>query len=148
MIRSATLSDIDAIVELAEPMYLESNYTALQYSEVQNRRYLGMIIDHDAGTVILAERDGRLVGVYIGMATPVFFSPDIVATDVIMYVLPEERRGSVGRQLVEAFEAWARSKGAVQIRPGVSIGGNIEAPARLYHACGYQTSGYAFLKNI
>ena len=148
MIRLAKSSDIDAIVELAEPMYLESNYCVLQYSEIAYRRFLEAIIAYERGVVILAEDRGRLLGLYIGMCTPVFFSPDMVATDVLMYVLPDERRGQVGRKLVDAFEAWAREQGARQIRPGVSIGGNIEAPAKLYHAAGYQTSGYNFVKTL
>ena len=148
MIRFANEHDIDAICELGQRMHAETNFRTLRFDGAIFGRFLRAMISMDKGVVLLAEDHNRIVGMYIGMVTPTFFSQDRVATDVLMYVSPEERRGQVGRKLLEAFEAWAESKEAVQIRPGISIGGNIEAPAWLYRSAGYETAGYTFVKNI
>lgn len=148
MIRSAEKTDLEGLVELGRQMHAESNYAPLTFSELIYRRFLETLIDHELGCVLVADRQGQVIGVYIGVVSNAFFSMDRIAQDVLLYVDPEHRGGMTAMRLIKAFEDWAAKQGAVQVRPGISVGGPIEVPARLYIAAGYQTAGYTFVKNL
>lgn len=148
MIRSADKSDLDDLVEMGRAMHAESNYAPLAFSELVYRRFLEAVLEHEQCCILIAERNQGVVGVYIGVVNNAFFSMDKIAQDVLLYVTPEHRGGMAAMWLIKAFEAWAMEQGAIQIRPGISVGGPIEVAARLYHAAGYQTAGYTFVKNL
>lgn len=148
MIRCADQTDLTELVRLGRLMHAESNYAPLVFSEVVYRHFLQAVIDHDNGCVLVAERNHGLIGVYIGVVANAFFSTDKVANDVLLYVEPHFRGGMTAMRLIKAFEQWAVEQGAVQIRPGISVGGEIDVAARLYRAAGFETAGYAFLKNL
>jgi GNAT superfamily N-acetyltransferase len=77
--------------------------------------------------------DGELVGMCGGELDP---DEPAVAWLAAMFVEPKGRRAGVGRRLLEAFESWARERGAATVK----LEGNPAlAPAvGLYESCGYR----------
>ena len=58
------------------------------------------------------------IGVFGGKVRPLFFSRDLIAEDILWYVLPEHRGSRVGLQLLSLFERWAFEHGAKDLRIG------------------------------
>lgn len=148
MIRHAEKTDLDDLVELGRRMHAESNYTPLVYSEFVYRRNLELLLGSERGCVLVAELQGELIGVYVGVVGDAFFSTDRIAQDLLLYVEPEHRGGMTAMRLIKAFENWAWQQGAAQIRPGISVGGDYTTAARLYEAAGFDVCGYTFVKKL
>jgi GNAT superfamily N-acetyltransferase len=83
----------------------------------------------------VAEADGELVGMAAGIR-----EPDAARVTLVgMWVDPARRRRAVGRELVEAVVAWARSRGVAEVALEVNEG---LAPAvALYERCGFVPTG-------
>lgn len=150
MIRPAKMDDADALWDLALRMHAESNYLELEPSEVMFRKFVSAMIglNGEQARILVAERDSKLIGFHIGYIANPFWSMDRIGHDAMMYIDQDHRGGMTAMRLIKAFEDWAVQQGAKQIRPGISVGGPIDRVARLYHAAGYQTAGYSFVKNV
>jgi len=109
VIRRAIRDDIPAIIEMARDMHSESpRYRVLGFEpEKINALALHLMLNKGAGGVLVAEKEGRLVGMFAFHVGQHFFSNDTFASDVVMYVRPEHRGGFVFPRMVRAFEAWA-----------------------------------------
>jgi GNAT superfamily N-acetyltransferase len=99
------------------------------------------------GTVALvAERDGRVVGLATGHLIPSIHATPIVAWLTTLVVDARHHGGGVGRQLAEAVEAWARDAGAVRI--SVTSGLHREGAHAFYEHIGYVRSGVRLTKTL
>jgi RimJ/RimL family protein N-acetyltransferase len=67
------------------------------------------------GVVLVAERDGRVVGFVAVHALPYFQRSGYFARVTALAVDPERRRGGIGRQLLDGAEEWAVSHGCHEI---------------------------------
>jgi GNAT superfamily N-acetyltransferase len=86
--------------------------------------------------VLVAESNGAVVGRLTGgLATvsPMWSAPRVIL--ISMYVMPPWRGQSVGSRLVEQFTAWAKAKGAAQIR--VTACSANEGAIRFYRRHGF-----------
>lgn len=147
-IRTATTDDIDELLRLGRLMHAASTYASLPFSNDKTREFFKLAIQVDQALVLVAELDGKPVGMFVGAVGPTYFTQAQVASDFLLYLQPHARGGNAARQLVDAFEAWAVGKGAAQIRPSASTGGNLEAVVKLYQGAGYEVVGYSFLKQV
>jgi GNAT superfamily N-acetyltransferase len=67
--------------------------------------------------VMLVAFDGdRMVGVFMGLNSPYYFSADTIARDVLWYVHKDYRSKGVGMELLGMFESWAKDRGAKLVR--------------------------------
>ena len=90
--------------------------------------------------VLVAERDGRIVGYLLGFEHPAFFANGRVAWIEEVAVAAGLRRGGIGRALVTAFERWARSRRARLVALATRRAG------AFYRALGYEESATYFRK--
>jgi ribosomal protein S18 acetylase RimI-like enzyme len=89
--------------------------------------------------VLVAERDGTVVGwAKIEHPTP-FPSTDHVWTITGLAVDPDAQRGGVGRALVEALAEEARTRGARRLT--LRVFAPNERAWRLYESCGFEVEG-------
>lgn len=121
-IRKATRSDIPAIIEMARDMHAESpRYSSLQFdAEKINALALALILEPRNGGVLVAEREARVVGMLAFYVTPFFFGSDLLASDLVMYIRPYFRAGTIFPKLVRAFETWADEFGVKEKQLAVS----------------------------
>ena len=110
-VRRAVLTDIPAILEMARDMHAESpRYRTLGFDadKVCNVAYL-LITAALPGGVLVAEDGDRLVGMLAFEVCSFYFSEERLASDLVMYLRPENRGGALFPRMVKAFEDWATS---------------------------------------
>lgn len=142
MIRPATPEDIPALLDIGEAMATESpRFSRMRFSRGKLAANLAALIGADHGFVVVAERDGALAGVMVAVISPHWFSDDLQASDLALYVRPEARGTLAAARLVRAYTTWARQRGALLLQAGVTTGVHTEETARLYERLGYRRCG-------
>ena len=122
-VRAAQLDDLDRIVELRLALLREYRdhplYASLRSDADARARdlYAAQLVARDE-TMLLAERDGRIVGVLRcvdALASPLLL-PERYCYVSSAYVLPGERRRGVLRALLASAEAWCAARGLKEMR--------------------------------
>lgn len=146
MIRNATTQDIPVLVKLGEAMHAESpRYRRMSWNPGKVCGLMDWCLANpDAGLLLVAERDGKVIGGFIGLCQPHYFSDDLMASDLALFVEPGKRGGLAAARLLQAFKVWARARGAVDIGAGVTTGVCDELAARLYRSVGFEPAGLLF----
>lgn len=93
--------------------------------------------------VLVAERDGDIVGVLIASTRDSWFSEDRFISEELVYVVKRARGGRTAYMLMREFINWARGSGARHVRAGVSTGVGATAE-RLYQHFGMTHTGGNF----
>ena len=112
----------------------------MDFSEVKAKHAVISFIE-GGQFVMVIDIDGEISGVMIGIVFPTWFGSDLIAVDIALYVKPE-CRGFASVRLVKQFIAWAKDKGAKQIRPGISTGD--KSDGRIYRSLGFKDLGESF----
>lgn len=144
MLRIATLLDMPRLLELARTMHSESAFSKMTFNEEKTEALLAYYVQDATGFVNVYERDGVIVGAFVGYCTPHFFSDDLIAGDLALFVELNRRGSLVGYRLLESFVCWATGKKATMIRAGISTGVNVDASTRLFEAVGFRQVGPIF----
>jgi ribosomal protein S18 acetylase RimI-like enzyme len=119
--------------------------------ERRRGRYAKTLAD-PGGILLLAERDGRVIGALIGEVednpegSDTFEIPERVAHLHDVAVLPEARGGGVGHALMERFEAELRSRGVVSY--GLDVMAGNDGARRFYEALGFELADLVFEKRL
>lgn len=149
-IRAATVADIPALLGLAKRMHAESprfarrTFVPGKCEAVIRALLTGQV----AGSVFVAEKNHAIVGMAAGFVVEHFFGDEKTASDLAVYVTPEERGGSIAIKLIRAFEHAVRAAGAVELTLGISTEIAAERTVDLYERLGYRRSGYSMLKEL
>jgi L-amino acid N-acyltransferase YncA len=144
MIRPANYEDIPALVDLGAVMHQESRYRVLPYAPNKVFGLLANMIEKDTGLLIVAERNGEIIGGFMGLVVEHWFSNSLIATDFALFIHPDHRGGMTAARLLKRFVAWSREKGAELITAGITTGVNADASTRLYQSIGFEPVGIAF----
>lgn len=144
-LRPATHEDLTALMLIAETMHMESpRFSRLRFSgDKVQKLFVRLTVSPDA-LLLVAERNGELVGGIAGMVTPHWFSDDLVSNDYALFMLPEHRGGTTAIRLARAYIEWAQAKGAKMIQLGISTGVHAEETAALYKAIGLKKFSEGF----
>lgn len=123
MIREATPYDIPRLVALGGQMHAESPaFQGMRFDAGKLADTIGAAMGSPMGFVRVAEREGLVIGGMVALAMPHYFSPDIVACDLALFVAPEHRGGMAAARLLAAYRDWGRDLGAVKVQMGVMAG--------------------------
>lgn len=142
MIRLAKLNDLDRIVEVGASLHAETeHFGRCRYVGEKVKAFIGALINSDDGFVMVAERDGQVVGGIVAVTVEQWFSHDKIATEISVFILPEYRGSMDALRLLKAFKAWARTKGVVYTMAGISTGIHAEKTKALYQAAGMRYVG-------
>jgi GNAT superfamily N-acetyltransferase len=123
-------------------------FASIPYDDGHALAVVHSLIGAERGAVFVLERDGAAVGMLLGIAAPHLFSPQLLASDLALFILPTHRKGRAAVALIRAFEDWARRIGAVEVALGVSTGVHPEATVRLFERLGYVPVSYGTLKRM
>lgn len=148
IIRHAVQEDVPIIFALAKKMYEESAYNEVcSFDDKKSLALIQSALDNpDYYFLRVAEKDGAIIGMYGGFVTDYYFSNDLMAADLLLYVDPNKRGGLAAVKLIQAFEDWAFAKGAKEVCPASSTQIAPERTAQLYHLLGYEVVGNLFKK--
>jgi N-acetylglutamate synthase-like GNAT family acetyltransferase len=149
MIRTATIEDIDRLLELGRMFHAESpEYRDVSFDDTKVRRVLTSMIENPTGVIFVAMQDDCIVGGIVGMLTEYWFSNEKFATDLAVFVDPETRNGIIASKLVIALRIWATKMGARELKMPITAGINTDGVARLYDALGMRSVGQTFVKEL
>jgi GNAT superfamily N-acetyltransferase len=114
-IRRASAADVAALVRLLGQLFaIEADFRP---EAARQRRGLGLLLaDPDRTAVLVAERDGAVVGMVTAQLV-VSNAEGALSALVEDMVVDEDARGDgVGRALLWAIEAWAARNGATRLQ--------------------------------
>ena len=151
-VRPGSIDDLDAVLDMGRAMHQESpRYARASFSEEKVRNLAVAILSGamPGCAAFIAEDDGDVIGMFVGMVTEQWFSTDKSATDLVFYVKPEFRGRSLAPwRLVHLFEKWAVAQGVRSISCGSSTGVNAARTADLYRRLGYQEYAIGLVKHV
>lgn len=144
MIRYGDLDDLPACKAIAINCFTELDTYRNLTPEFE---MLTQTMLKDPGyTLIVSEKgDGSINGFLIGRLHRGIHFSDVIASNIVFYVLPKAR-GMVPFRLAKEFEAWAKLNKAKQIHLSTSGGSNIERNLRFFSGLGYKLSGILAVK--
>lgn len=142
MIRPAISADIPRMVDLGRAMHGESPvFCRLRFDAEKLAATIANTISSPAGFAYVAEQGGQVAGGMLAMVAPHYFSPDLVACDLALFMAPEHRGGMAAVRLISAYIGWAEERGAVVKQLGLMTGVNVEKTEALLHRLGWHRAG-------
>ena len=145
MIRLATEEDIFDLLVLTKNFMKEAG-GFFRFSKDKVETFLKTSLGNSDSVVIVAEHDGQVVGMLIGLVTEHPFIKTRIATEVGFYVSPEQRGGRKALRLAKAFEEWAASKGAEDLVLGDVK--TIKDLSGFYAKLGYSPTEGLYVKDL
>lgn len=142
MLRIATPEDLPLVSRMAQSFIENSPY----------RAHFDMgLVDGVLNKLISPEdpRDGIVllygdVGMLAGMTSPFIYGPHYMATELGWWVEPDARNTGAGKELIKAFEEWARRVGCTLITM-ISLDDTV---SKYYEKNGYQLTEHAYMKEL
>jgi GNAT superfamily N-acetyltransferase len=145
MVRNAVLEDVPAMVALGARMHGESIYAPFDYCvDKTTKLFETLIACPSVGIALVYEVKGIVVGGFIGTVSEHYFGCDLQASDLALFIEPEQRKGSAAVRLLKAYIEEAKLRGAAQIMLGNSTGVEFERVSALFESVGFVKRGYVF----
>lgn len=146
MLRSATLQDVEACLDMCRRFYAESGLAELAYDDAAMRETLHQLISSDDGALFVTEKADRLIGMAAAIAYPAYFGAGRMAQELFWWVDPAARGGMAGIKLLRSLERWAKGRGCAAL---TMICLPIDSPAEsVYQRSGYRPSERAYIKGL
>lgn len=144
-IRPATRGDLPALVRLLAMLFsIEADFRP--DAARQRRGLLCMLADPAGRVVLVAGRDGAVVGMVTGQLVVSTAEGGPAALVEDMVVAPEQRRQGIGAALLRALEAWALERGARRLQ---LLADRHNAPAlRFYERAGWRGTQLVCLRRV
>lgn len=144
-VRLATVADLPAILDMGEKFHAFSGEWVpycRDSAEASARMVLQM------GFVLVAERDGRAVGMLGVVVVPLFFNGAYTMAQELMWWVDEDARGSgAAMRLIRAAEIEAAKRGACRLHM-LRLANSPEHVGRLYDRLGYRPGESAHVKDL
>jgi N-acetylglutamate synthase-like GNAT family acetyltransferase len=137
-VRPARLDDAPALVSLLAELGYPTDAGTLE-------RRLAALVADPAVTVLVAERDGRVVGLASMHVMPLIERAPLGRLSAIV-VAADERRAGIGRALVERVESEARARGCERLEL-TSAERRADAHA-FYRDLGFEPASQRFIKSL
>lgn len=125
-------------VRLGKMMQAEGGLGSYEWDDEKFLAYIG----NPNVYCSLVKNGSGYIGGMIGFVAQQYFTKDMAAKDLAIYIEPEKRGSMAAVRLVRDFEDWARSKGAKEAYLAQSTGIEIEKTRRWYEALGYSVCGF------
>lgn len=146
MIRDATQDDIPRLVEMGRQFFSVSGYPGFaEFDESSFRETLGKLMDGDDGTVLIADLDGRTVGMVGVFLFPFWFNRHHTTSTELFWWC--EGKG-MGMELFKVGEAWAKDHGAKTMHMAALEALRPDVLGALYRRVGYHAHERAYLKRL
>ena len=138
-IREAKATDADAIAELLGVL----GYPA---TSAEVRKRLTRLKKLDSAVILVADLEGRAVGVVTGHVMAAIHSTPIVAWLTVLSVSDRHQQMGIGAKLTGAVEDWARKQGAIRV--SLTSGLQRAGAHAFYERLGYERTGLRLTKAL
>ena len=148
-IRDMTHDDIDSVLALGASLVSEApNFRTKTFDRNKCDRLLRAMLSTDVHGMFVAEEGSQITGVALMYVTEQLFGPDKFASDILIYVVPEQRGGSTAIKLIKKIEAWASASGVPEVVFGIGTGIHLGKTVRMYEKMGYKVTGTSLTKVV
>lgn len=144
MIRAGTPQDVDVMIDLGRKMHAESpRFSLRKFCPEVVRATLNQLLSIDGGIVLLYERDGHVIGGFLGLIGQDWYSTDLVANDYALFLDPDHRGGIAAARLVKRYIAIAKARGVLPefIQIGISTGVHVAETEQFFDHIGLRQYG-------
>jgi GNAT superfamily N-acetyltransferase len=132
-VRQAQVTDLDRVVELGRRFLHEGPYAEeLADNPERAGAFTHNLFNTPGARILVAECEGKVVGVFALLAYPHLFSGELTAVELIWYVEPEHRAGGIALKLLAEAEHTAREMGCLRMQ----LTAPTEEVGKLYKYCG------------
>ena len=147
MIRNATHDDLGAIVLMASKFYETTSYAKwADFCPVSVENLAAMMID--TGVMLVAEVEGRVVGMCGLVVAPFMFNnAKTAAYEVVWWVEPEAQGIGAGKALLAAIDGACKAKGCATVQM-VHLHNSPPQAAALYERMGYAHTESSYTKRL
>ena len=144
MIREATLTDVEKILDLSAEFWATTQFTEA-YDRDHTRLMVNVCLDQGLLAVLVV--DGDIVGFIAGIKSFLLASQQaLMATELAWWVDPEHRKGSSGLKLLKFMEKLAQKQG-IKYWSMVSMEcSSPETAEKIYLSMGYKKSETNYMK--
>ncbi len=138
-IRSAVSTDVSAIAGLLDQLGYP---TTPQEAATQ----LARLREFPNTTELVAELQGKVIGLVTGHVFPSIHAPSPVAWITTLVIDQQHLHSGVGKQLCTVIEAWAQNQGAKRV--SVTSGKHRDGAHAFYERIGYERTGLRLSKAL
>lgn len=149
-VRPATVDDIPCYMDLAEAFVATTPVNhIIPFDRDGTAAFIKSALDNENIIVLVAEDDGKLIGITAAIAYPMYFNPaKLVAQELWWYIKPDERGGAASKLLFQEIEKWSMSKQAEAMFMVALDNDRIETMVKLYGRLGYTPTERTFVKGL
>ncbi len=148
LVRRFEPQDLEECILLGAMMHEESVFRDQPFSRDRLAFLAHLCVTNQDYACFVAERNGQVVGLMVGLKGQHFFSDSKYAADLALYVAPHHRGSTAAIRLVIEFSKWAEASGCDEIRCGVTTGINDEVGGKIYKRFGFHDGGRLYVKKI
>jgi len=117
-VREADAGDVEGVATAVESLLVELGGRSPERPDLE-AEVRAVLADPEGGSVLVAEADGRLVGVLCASWMRAMHVPGVYATIQDLWVDEAWRSRGVGAELVEAIASQARTRGVSRLEVGL-----------------------------
>lgn len=117
-VREAQAADVEGVATAVESLLAELGGRSPERPELEAETR-ALLEDQEDGTVLIAEADGKIVGVLSASWQRAIHVPGVYATIQDLWVDEDWRSRGVGAELVEAIASQARTRGVSRLEVGL-----------------------------
>ena len=143
IVRGATPADRWRVIRLLEESHAAAGYT-FPFEAARADKLFRIHLESDAACAIVLDVDGVAQGILLAAAFDHPFGAGLWAKETVWYISPDHR-GRAGMRMLDAYEAWAASKGCAVISMAALSTNDV---SRIYERRGYRAAETHFVKPL
>jgi len=147
-IRPMTEKDIPKLVEMGAKAHMESQYKGMKFIPEKFRSFLCQFIGNVYLLCIVAVKDEEIIGAMAGQVDETYFSNELTASDLFVYISPEHRGSRAFYLLCSEYIAWARQKQGRMIFLANTYGYESEKVGDIYQRIGFEQIGGIYRQEV
>ena len=124
------------------------NYANVVYDIEHTRHMLNIYIDLPDLAIFFKEVEGEVVGLFMGMIHPQWFTATLEMSELMFWVRADYRTTPLAKQLIKVMEEWAIPRGAKKLFMAAGSGYETERVEKFYKRLGYTTRTVIACKGV
>tara|TARA_R110002110_G_scaffold142015_6_gene330114 strand:- start:320 stop:787 length:468 start_codon:yes stop_codon:yes gene_type:complete len=149
VIKELQAGDEVPLIKLGFSMWGESEQFKRHPLNTHKLEQLAALIHtNDSMACFIAHNEEGYQGIWAGSVHPLWYSDDLVASDIVFYVKKKSRGSSAAVKLLLAAEKWAKNHNAKIFNIGLSSGIDTEKTICFFRKLNYCNQGTLMSKHI
>lgn len=143
------MDNIQSFLDLSEEYFNSTSY--YKQSKFDPRRLTSLVDRLNGmytGFVETLEKNGKVVGLFLGVVTPVMFADGLEGQVLFYYVHPDHRGSTWFIKTLKKFEQFTLAQGGKYIIATVGSAIMPEKQLKMYTRMGYEDTGNRFYKEL